>query len=149
MAVIRIFISSFLMVFVILSRSISMSVPLYVTCDFDLEDIVNLLQYLPPECTQIYNNRHVDPSTYQLYMDESKAFAKFHQKLIGHEQRSAQQTPALEIHPFDKELRDDIYRKNDKVQCVQKTNGTSADFLNCIKNKNMGMERMIPTPKIK
>uniref|UniRef100_A0A1I8Q531 Uncharacterized protein n=1 Tax=Stomoxys calcitrans TaxID=35570 RepID=A0A1I8Q531_STOCA len=116
--------------------------PYYTTCDFDLEGIEELLQYLPAICGEIFSKRHVDGQLYESYMDESKTFAQFHRKLDDYELRNKSQSQT--VYSFEKELRNDIYGKHDMIDCVQYGEGTATGFLNCVKGKHIEMEHLIP-----
>lgn len=120
---------------------------MFTTCDFDLENIEDLLQYLPDICTEIYNNQ--SDGLYNLYLEESKSFAKFYTKLNDYELRNQTQDPLHVIemseYPFETELRKDIYNKVDWALCVTNANSSVADYLNCVKEKHLEMANLIPS----
>ncbi|KAM7343806.1 uncharacterized protein ACRADG_010725 isoform 2-T2 [Cochliomyia hominivorax] len=117
---------------------------IYTTCDFDLENIENLLQYLPDICTEIYNNRTDD--LYNLYLEESQQFAKFYKKLNDYELRDQAKGDSVEYssYPFEKELRQDIYSKVDLALCITNSSNSVSDYLNCMTDKRVELTNLIP-----
>lgn len=119
---------------------------IYLTCDFDLENIETLLQYLPDICTDIYYNRINDSTLYDLYVEESQAFAKFHKKLNDYELRHQPNGDKEELteYPFEKSLRTEVYTKEDWSQCVTTANSSASDYLECLKGKRLELANLIP-----
>ncbi|XP_046811457.1 uncharacterized protein LOC111684862 [Lucilia cuprina] len=118
---------------------------IFITCDFDLENIESLLQYLPEICTEIYNNRS-SSYLYDLYLEESQNFAKFYKKLNDYELRDQPQGDKQELskYPFETKLRNDTYSKADWSQCVTTANSSASDYLKCLKEKRLELAELIP-----
>lgn len=118
---------------------------IYTTCDFDLENIQSLLQYLPEICTEIYNNRATG-DLYDLYLEESQNFAKFYKKLNDYELRDQPQGDKEELlkYPFETKLRNDTYSKVDYPQCITAANSSATDYLKCLKEKRLELAELIP-----
>ncbi|XP_073847822.1 uncharacterized protein [Musca autumnalis] len=120
------------------------------TCDFDMDGIEQLLPHLPALCTEIYEKRNAEPELYAAHLAESKAFSKFYKKLNDYELRNVQNNPQqqqqqqLEIYPFEKDLRMDIYNKTNFIDCANLVNGEAKDFLSCLRDKHNEMEQLIP-----
>ncbi|XP_005188095.1 uncharacterized protein LOC101896834 [Musca domestica] len=115
------------------------------TCDFDMEDIEQLLVHLPAVCTGIYKRRNEEPQLYASYLAESKAFAKFQKKLNDYELRS-ENIQEMEVYPFEKDLRMDIYDRANFTECSSLLNGEIGNFLKCLNVKHDEMEQLIPLP---
>ena len=119
---------------------------IYLTCDFDLENIEALLPYLPDICTDIYYNRINDSTLYDLYLAESQAFAKFYKKLNDYELRHQPNGDKEQLveYPFEKDLRQETYNKADWSQCVTVANNSATDYFNCLKGKRLELAELIP-----
>ena len=119
---------------------------IYLTCDFDLENIEALLPYLPDICGDIYYNRINDSTVYDLYLEESQAFAKFYKKLNDYELRHQPNGDKEEMveYPFEKDLRKEAYNKADWSQCVTIANNSTTDYLDCLKGKRLELAELIP-----
>lgn len=112
-----------------------------------MEDIEQLLVHLPAVCTDIYNRRNVEHELYASYLAESKAFAKFQKKLNDYELRS-ENIQEMEVYPFEKDLRMDIYDRANFTECSSFMNGEIGNFLKCLKDKHDEMEQLIPLPVV-
>lgn len=122
-----------------------------VTCDFDLEGIDHIIQYLPVECQEIYKSGS-ESELYQASLDESKSFVEFQKKLVEQE-RKEDSTPSNEIPKQNTTLRFEIYNKTLLHTCVMdirnrtdlKTESDkSKEYYNCLYLKRDQMVNMIP-----
>lgn len=118
----------------------------FITCDFDLENIENLLPFLPDICAEIYYNRTENDYLYNLYVEESQNYAKFYKKLNDYELRDQPNGDKEELseYPFEGELRYESYNKVDVSQCVTLSNTSAIEYLKCLKDKRLKLSDLIP-----
>ncbi|XP_049307796.1 uncharacterized protein LOC125777325 [Bactrocera dorsalis] len=121
------------------------------TCDFDLvtpdgKGYTSPLspQFLSRKCVAIYDKRFTDRTTYDMYLEEARAFKEYLMAIESYEARkSGKELCANKEYALDIWERQFFYKQVDLCDCYKKNNQET--FLKCLTDKRRELANIINT----
>ncbi|XP_018789509.1 PREDICTED: uncharacterized protein LOC108969325 [Bactrocera latifrons] len=119
------------------------------TCDFDLVSTDGkgyssplTPEFLSTKCAAIYDKRFTDKHTYNMYLEEAKAFKEFLMAIESYEARkSGKELCANKEYALDIGERQFFYKQVNLCDCYKKNNQET--FLKCLTEKRRELASLI------